>query len=146
MHDVLCNDSPEGRFGDEVCENDDAGAKDLLSFSWRALKESRCALSRQYRRATNENSLLLRTIISKATYDTGSSSILEDADLAAIGNLTFSQLSELRHRGAFTTVSTTFAACCQRCTDIKATQVQQLLWYWYQVRSSNLRRATHLTR
>jgi hypothetical protein len=39
--------------------------------------------------------------------------ILADKSFAEIGNLTFIQLSTLRHRGAFSTVSLTFAVCCQ---------------------------------
>jgi hypothetical protein len=30
-----------------------------------------------------------------------------------LGNLTFEQLSNLRHRGAFSTVATTFSVCCK---------------------------------
>jgi hypothetical protein len=30
-----------------------------------------------------------------------------------IGNLSFTQLASLRHRGAFTTVALTFSTCCQ---------------------------------
>ncbi len=33
-------------------------------------------------------------------------------DLKRIGDLAFTQLAELRHRGAFSTVSQTFADCC----------------------------------
>lgn len=45
-----------------------------------------------------------------------------------IGNLTFEQLSSLRHRGAFTTVSLTFATCCQQT---KHMEDRPLLELWY---------------
>lgn len=46
VKDVLCIDSPEGfNFDEEEIENLGVGTKDTLSFSWRALKESRLASS-----------------------------------------------------------------------------------------------------
>lgn len=52
-----------------------------------------------------------------------------------IGNLSFTQLSTLRHRGAFTTVSLTFATCCQfvKHLDQEAEdqQTPTLLEKWY---------------
>lgn len=39
VHDVLCVDSPEREHED--LDEDLAGPKDVLSFSWRALRESR---------------------------------------------------------------------------------------------------------
>ena len=49
VHSILCFDAPEGRnFHEEEDEEDeeddgDSGSKDILSFCWRALKESRYA-------------------------------------------------------------------------------------------------------
>jgi len=55
------------------------------------------------------------------------------------GYLTFEQLASLRHRGAFSTVSLTFATCCQLTqrlphvyADISGSE--NLLREWYQVR------------
>lgn len=52
-----------------------------------------------------------------------------------IGNLTFDELSNLRHRGAFSTVSQTFTACCQLVLCIPAYQNDDvdLLKKWYEV-------------
>lgn len=47
-----------------------------------------------------------------------------------ISNLTFDQLSSLRHRGAFTTVAMTFATCCQQTKHLD--QGDSLLDTWYQ--------------
>lgn len=44
---VLCVDSPEGHT-DEPVEDLNVGPKDILSYSWRALRESRYALCRIY--------------------------------------------------------------------------------------------------
>lgn len=48
-----------------------------------------------------------------------------------IGNLTFDQLSSLRHRGAFTTVSLTFATCCQQTKHLEHEDNDSLLDVWY---------------
>ena len=40
VYGTLCNDAPEGFVPDELDE-EDVGTKDVLSYSWRALKESR---------------------------------------------------------------------------------------------------------
>ncbi|KAI1492500.1 putative death-receptor fusion protein-domain-containing protein [Biscogniauxia mediterranea] len=96
---VLCDDSPEGHLPEEMEEVDGLDTKDLLSYSFRAIHES---------------SNLLRVISNNAR------SRREDGFLTpsrqnfeVIGRLTFNELSNLRHRGAFTTVSQTFASCCQ---------------------------------
>jgi putative death-receptor fusion protein DUF2428 len=41
VHDVLCNDAPEGHVPDELEEDVSLTTKDILSYSWRALKEAR---------------------------------------------------------------------------------------------------------
>ena len=41
-----------------------------------------------------------------------SSSPTQHDEIQRIGDLTFTQLAELRHRGAFSTVAQTFASCC----------------------------------
>jgi len=40
VHDALCNDTTEGIAAEEL-EEEDIGTKDVLSYSWRALRESR---------------------------------------------------------------------------------------------------------
>lgn len=52
----------------------------------------------------------------------------------AIGNLTFDQLCNLRHRGAFSTVSSTFTTCCQQSKHLDlSTDDQSVLTTWYNV-------------
>jgi hypothetical protein len=41
VRDVLCNDAPEGHVPDDVDEHVNLTTKDVLSYSWRALKEAR---------------------------------------------------------------------------------------------------------
>lgn len=41
VQNVLCYDAPEGHALDDDFDTADAGSKDVLSFCWRALKESR---------------------------------------------------------------------------------------------------------
>ncbi|KAI5868026.1 putative death-receptor fusion protein-domain-containing protein [Durotheca rogersii] len=96
---VLCDDSPEGHLPEELEEVDGLDTKDLLSYSFRAIHES---------------SNLMRVIASNAHQDRGPGFLAPSRpNFEAIGRLTFEELSTLRHRGAFTTVSQTFASCCQ---------------------------------
>ena len=57
-------------------------------------------------------------------------------DYERLGGLALKQLAELRHRGAFTTVSQTFAACCQKCVSSADKKIASLIPAWYQVRLS----------
>jgi hypothetical protein len=43
VHDTLCNDTPAGLGSDEL-DGEGVETKDVLSYSWRALKESRYAV------------------------------------------------------------------------------------------------------
>ncbi|KAI4284895.1 MAG: hypothetical protein L6R35_004786 [Caloplaca aegaea] len=58
-------------------------------------------------------------------------------DYRAFGELVFEQLAELRHRGAFSTVSQTFAECCLRCAQSDDPRTQALPKEWYQVHGFN---------
>ena len=51
-----------------------------------------------------------------------------------LGRLCFTQLLELRHRGAFSTVSQTFAVFCRRCVISSIPSLRALPEAWYQVR------------
>jgi hypothetical protein len=53
--------------------------------------------------------------------------------LSSLGELCFTELAELRHRGAFSTVAQTFAALCQKCSLSKNDRARALLRQWYQV-------------
>ncbi|KJZ78987.1 hypothetical protein HIM_01760 [Hirsutella minnesotensis 3608] len=116
VKDVLCDDSPEGHLPQELEEVEGLDTKGLLSFSFRAVHES---------------SNLLRTVVLTARNRSRSGTISPTSDLfERIGNLTFNQLSNLRHRGAFTTVASTFATCCQQTKHFD--QDRSLLNIWYQ--------------
>ncbi|KAI1646324.1 putative death-receptor fusion protein-domain-containing protein [Daldinia loculata] len=95
---VLCDDSPEGHLPEELEEVEGLDTKDLLSYSFRAIHES---------------SNLMRAIASNASHQGPELLAPSRANFEAIGVLTFDELSNLRHRGAFTTVSQTFTSCCQ---------------------------------
>ncbi|KAI1144095.1 hypothetical protein F5Y05DRAFT_363612 [Hypoxylon sp. FL0543] len=96
---VLCDDSPEGHLPEELEEVEGLDTKDLLSYSFRAVHES---------------SNLMRVIASNARKNRGPGLLAPSRrNFEAIGRLTFDELSNLRHRGAFTTVSQTFTSCCQ---------------------------------
>ncbi|THC95402.1 hypothetical protein EYZ11_005126 [Aspergillus tanneri] len=115
---VLCIDSPEGHT-DEPAEGLSVGPKDILSYSWRALREA---------------SLLLYTTLANNSYGPQGSLGLGYGDYEKIGTTSFTQLAELRHRGAFSTVSQTFATCCSRCGLSNDPDISELPNQWYQVR------------
>ncbi|KAJ5773802.1 Armadillo-like helical [Penicillium paradoxum] len=128
---LLCIDSPEGH-SDEPTEDLNVGPKDALSYSWRSLRES---------------SLLLHATLVNTSYGPSGSDGLNRADFANIGGASFTQLAELRHRGAFSNVSQTFATCCQRCSSAKDPSIRELPKTWYQeAKSTIFDSASKLTR
>ncbi|KAF3354653.1 GTP-binding protein rhoA [Verticillium dahliae VDG1] len=96
---VLCDDSPEGHLPQELEDIEGLDTKDLLSYSFRAIHES-----------SNLMRAMIVSLKSKAREGDLRPSV---ATFSAFGQLTFDQLTNLRHRGAFSTVSLTFATCCQ---------------------------------
>lgn len=58
--------------------------------------------------------------------------LLSPRQLRQLGDLTFTELAELRHRGAFSTVAQTFVICCIR-SNSGAETVSQTLEDWYKV-------------
>lgn len=146
MKDVLCFDSPEGYEESEEGDGLDLGngTKDTLSFCWRALKESRSAnVHLDYFVLTLVSSSLMNFMVENIGHS------LSDSDsgflyeyFQKLGNLAFTQLAELRHRGAFSSVSQTFAACCRKCAQanqssdpqVKQSPISRLPVHWYKVR------------
>ncbi|KAF2191501.1 HEAT repeat protein-like protein [Zopfia rhizophila CBS 207.26] len=114
---VLCNDAPEGYVPEALEEEPSINTKEILSYSWRGLKES---------------SILLQTIISKAPIGTSCSSTISPENFEVLGRLCFTQLSDLRHRGAFSTVAQTFSAFCRRCSSADNERLRSLPEKWYQ--------------
>ncbi|KUJ19378.1 uncharacterized protein LY89DRAFT_489399 [Mollisia scopiformis] len=101
VKEILCNDSPEGHLLEDLddVEVDRVDTKNVLSYSFRAIHES---------------SNLLQSLLKKIKIhlpDEGP--LLPIALFEQIGDLTFDQLSNLRHRGAFSTVSHTFNMSCE---------------------------------
>ncbi|KAI1437764.1 putative death-receptor fusion protein-domain-containing protein [Xylaria sp. CBS 124048] len=116
---ILCDDSPEGHLPEELQQVEGLDTKDLLSYSFRAIHES---------------SNFMRTIAQNARHDRKQGFLSPSPrDFEEIGNLTFEELSNLRHRGAFSTVSQTFTAACQlvHCVPARENGVN-LLEKWYE--------------
>ncbi|GAB1320463.1 hypothetical protein MFIFM68171_10673 [Madurella fahalii] len=120
---VLCDDSPEGHLPEELEDIEGLDTKDLLSYSFRAVHES---------------SNLLRLIICTLRLKKAPGVPFPPLDVFRdTGYLTFEQLSNLRHRGAFSTVSYTFTNCCQLTQNLRAifpdiAKSENLLREWYQ--------------
>ncbi|KAI1450812.1 putative death-receptor fusion protein-domain-containing protein [Annulohypoxylon stygium] len=116
---VLCDDSPEGHLPEELEEVEGLDTKDLLSYSFRAIHES---------------SNLMRTIANISRQSRGRGLLAPSKqNFEDIGRLTFDELSNLRHRGAFTTVSQTFTSCCQfvKYFPVESDDGPSLLDEWY---------------
>lgn len=82
----------------------------------------------------------MRTLVNKIKLKLPSSDmtpLLPAAVFHQIGELSFEQLSTLRHRGAFSTVTLTFATCCQLAVHPSLPpSTSMLLLEWYQVSDS----------
>ena len=77
--------------------------------------------------------MLLRTVILKAPVGDGDNDLVTPELFEKLGRLCFTQLLELRHRGAFSTVSQTFAVFCRRCVLSNISSLRALPEMWYQV-------------
>ncbi|TPX10842.1 uncharacterized protein E0L32_008231 [Thyridium curvatum] len=100
---VLCDDSPEGHLPQDMEDVEGLDTKDLLSYSFRAIHES---------------STTMRIIISSLRFSRVKGLLFPTKKVfEMIGSISFDQLSNLRHRGAFATVSQTYTACCQLSED-----------------------------
>lgn len=81
------------------------------------------------------NSSLLQATVSGSHYRRASSvNKLELEDYKRIGALSFAELAELRHRGAFSTVAQTFTACCISCVSSQDPDIAVLPKIWFNVR------------
>lgn len=146
MKEVLCFDSPEGYEESEEGDSHDLGngTKDTLSFCWRALKESRSENIPLYHFLLKlVSSSLMNFIVTNIGFSSSAScSGFRYEDFQKLGNLAFTQLAELRHRGAFSSVSQTFASCCRKCAQanqlsdpqINLSPISRLPVHWYKVR------------
>lgn len=132
VHTRLCVDSPENADSD-VSEDVSVRPKDILSYSWRALRDS---------------SVLGCAILDSPIFqERGALSHLSLKCLESIGLLCMDQLSTLRHRGAFSTVSRTFSALCGRIGELHDHSVSRLRDVWYQNAVATIdQQATRLTR
>ncbi|KAL0767562.1 hypothetical protein CaCOL14_009800 [Colletotrichum acutatum] len=122
VRDILCDDSPEGHLPQELEDLEGLDTKDLLSYSFRAIHES---------------SALMRVMVLPLKSKAKEGILRPSTDLfTTVGSLTFDQLSSLRHRGAFNTVSLSFATCCQLVKHLDDPQAghengETLLDVWY---------------
>jgi hypothetical protein len=77
----------------------------------------------------NINSSLVRVIVLKAPIGTGSDFfMISEGDLQNLSILCFTELAELRHRGAFSAVAQAHAGCCSRIHALKALDPLQKLY------------------
>ncbi|ODQ65359.1 hypothetical protein NADFUDRAFT_51954 [Nadsonia fulvescens var. elongata DSM 6958] len=107
VKDILCHDSPEGNMPEELESNYQPelearygpATQVILSYSWRAVKES---------------TALLGTILTRVPIDPKINLLPNDLVIKC-GEVILNQLATVRHRGAFSSVFPTFIACCNRC-------------------------------
>ena len=84
---------------------------------------------------TRLSSKVMKAIVVGARNYDGKEQVCPSKDVfSAIGNLSFEQESTLRHRGALTTVSQTFATSCQMSRYYSSDSSSDgLLTVWYKV-------------
>nr|POE79897.1 uncharacterized protein CFP56_07963 [Quercus suber] len=111
---TLCDDAPEGYVPETTEDEQMLSTKDTLSYCWRALKEA---------------SSLLGTLITCADRSIGT---VRTSELRSLSLLCFTQLSELRHRGAFSTVAQTWGSCCLSSQTLTPEVGSLLLAEWYE--------------
>jgi hypothetical protein len=104
---VLCVDSPETGTEDLDDDVQGGGPKDLLAYSWRALRDS---------------SLLLQAVVR-----------VDHCSSSQVGSLCLDQLILLRHRGAFSTVAQSFAMCCDIVRESPDASVDGSIRNWYAI-------------
>ncbi|KAG8624474.1 hypothetical protein KVT40_007541 [Elsinoe batatas] len=120
VYPVLCNDAPEGYLPAEIEDGDlDVDTKDVLSFAWRALKEA-SLLQRSY-------------VVCMTKYKP---SRLPATRIRSHISLCFTELRELRHRGAFSTVAQTFAVCCSQLTECFPEEAETMVQLYNQTMST----------
>ena len=129
---ILCNDAPEGHIPEDLDPESDIDTKDILSYSWRALKEARYSRSHQCEVIANSCSSLMRAVVTRAPildHEEPSEFIgLEEQNLQDLVKLAFTELTELRHRGAFSAVAQAFAACCSRSSRSNRTDILKVFY------------------
>ena len=85
---------------------------------------------------TKPYSALMSAVVTNSGYESKHNPRLSQNDLSQMGDLALSQLAELRHRGAFSTVAQAFAACCSRCAKVDQPLMTTLPQKWYKVRQN----------
>lgn len=140
VQSILCNDAPEGYLPEDLEEEAEEGldTKTVLSYSWRALKEARYVREILFCGLADLGSLLTRTLVTRCPTESVHDASIPEHYIQVLGDLCFTQLVELRHRGAFTTVAQTFLACCDKCAK-GPRSLRLAVEIWYQVRLTRCR-------
>ncbi|KAF2448148.1 hypothetical protein P171DRAFT_352773 [Karstenula rhodostoma CBS 690.94] len=128
VENILSVDAPEGHVPEDMDEEFSLDTKEILSYSWRGLKEA---------------STLLRVIATRAPIGKNDRDVIAPARFEELGRLCFTQLIELRHRGAFSAVAQTFASFCRRTYFVDDEDLQALPEKWYQETLSSIQAQAH---
>lgn len=118
VESILCHDSPEGNLPQEFESNFQPGLEAqygpatqvILSYSWRAVKESTSLLEALLDRIPNNSDIFPPSLVT------------------ASGEVVLTQLATVHHRGAFSSVYPTFISCCKRCNRTKELTNQPTQW------------------
>ncbi|KAF1964175.1 HEAT repeat protein-like protein [Bimuria novae-zelandiae CBS 107.79] len=128
VKNILSADAPEGHVPEDMEEEISLDTKEILSYSWRGLKEA---------------STLLRVLATRAPIGNQERDVITPIRFEELGRLCFTQLIELRHRGAFSAVAQTFAAFCRRCYSVEDESLRGLPQKWYQETLSSIQAQAH---
>lgn len=115
---ILCHESPEGNMPEELETSFQPSLEAkygpatqvILSYSWRAVKESTSLLNTLLERIPNNTSIFPNSLVIDA------------------GEVILLQLAGVHHRGAFSSVYPTFISCCKRCNNTEGLEQQPGQW------------------
>ncbi|RPA77762.1 hypothetical protein BJ508DRAFT_378707 [Ascobolus immersus RN42] len=109
---VLCDVAPEGFTLDEEEDGNSPDTQSIMSYSWRAIKES---------------SALISAVLTKKIDD---QVLLDREEFIKGGSILLSGLADIRHRGAFSAISPSYIAVCETCFQSYDTDIQVLPEVW----------------
>lgn len=130
VKEILCHDSPEGNLPKEFEANFEPeleaqygpATQVILSYSWRAIKESTAMLKVLFDRVPLKGSTKKKSPVKIQT------EIFPQDLIVEIGELLLTQLATVRHRGAFSSIYPAFVSCCKRCNLTPGIENQPEKW------------------
>jgi hypothetical protein len=123
---ILCDSAPEGFTFDDEEDGNSPDTQSIMSYSWRAIKES---------------SALISAVLTKSIDD---HVLLERDEFIKGGQILLSGLADIRHRGAFSAISPSYIAVCEACFQSYDDDITVLPEVWLMVRLKSPRKTGNI--